>query len=814
MNDLLQYLMQSIRTLGRSPGFTIVAVLSVALGIGANTAIFSAVDAVILRPLPYQDPGRLALVKELMPNVTPDPIPASAPDVVQFRQQSRTFESLAAFWGGQFELARGEKPERIQGDRVNASLFSLLGIQPVIGNAFTAEEDQPGTSVLILSYGLWQSRFGGSPSVLGSKVILNRIPYTVIGVMPRSFVFPLPGMNQGGPADVFIPMGFTHDELATVGDDYKFGILGRLKQGTSLETANAELRTVAHGVLETYPAELRSGLDLAAVALPLDSQVIGKVKTPLLLLLGAAAFVLFICCINVANLLLTRATDRRKEIAIRLALGVSQGRLLYQWIVESMLLTLTSAAIGLAFAFWIVRASATLLPSNIPRSHPIELNMPVLFFTLGLAVLTGLIFGVVPVITVERYNLSGKLKESSRTGSQGREHHRIHGALVIAEVSLAMVLLVGAGLLLHSFSRVLATDPGFQPDHLLTADLNLPASQYKDDSQARNFYQQLMLRLQGLPSVQQAGASTDLPLEANTNEVFTPEGYQVKSGESVNICTRSIVLGDYLQTMRVPLITGRYFTEIDGAGALPVAIVSESIARRYWHNQNPVGKRLKLGPAESNDPWLMIVGVVGDVKQGTLDAETTPHIYQPYLQSISRSMKIAVRISSDATSLASALRATVWTMDPQLAVAQVRTMDQIISESTSSRRFNLMLLGGFAALALFLAGIGIYGVIGYSVARRAHEIGIRMALGAHPSSIMRLIIGQTLQLVGMGIGIGIVGAFLLTRFLMSLLYGIHRTDPLTFLGVILSVVTVGIIASYVPSRRATHVNPTIVLRSE
>ncbi len=814
MNSFLQNLSQSARGLRKSPGFTVVAVLSIALGMGANTAIFSVVDAVILRPLPYRDPSRLVLVKEQMPNVMPDPIPASAPDVVQFQQQTRMFESLAAFWGGPFELAGGTAPERINVDRVSANLFSLLGVQPVIGNTFTTDDDQPGRSVLILSYGLWQSRFGGSPDVLGHKVILNRQPYIVVGVMPKGFVFPLPGMSQGAPADIFIPMGFTHDELATVGDDYKFGMIGRLKQTASVESANAELGGIAHRVLETYPAELRSGLNLGAIALPLDSQVVGKVRTPLLLLLGAAAFVLFICCINVANLLLTRATDRRKEIAIRLALGVRRGRLLYQWILESMLLTVTSAILGLGFAFWITNITSALLPSNVPRSHTIELNLPVLAFTFGLAVLTGLIFGIVPGAAVGRHNVSNTLKESSRTGSQGPQHHRLRGALVIAEVSLAMILLVGAGLLLHSFARVLATDPGFQPDHILTAALSLPVSQYKEESQVRNFYRQLMLRLQQLPGVQQTGASTDLPLEANTNELFTPEGYQPKPGENINICNYSIIFGDYLQTMGVPLVTGRYFTEQDREGAMRVVIVSESIVRRYWPQQDPLGKRLKLGGADSKDPLLTVVGVVGDVKQGALDVKTTPHVYQPYLQNPNRAMKVAIRASGDPASLASALRAAVWALDSQLAIAQIRTMDQVISESTSARRFNLLLLGGFAALALVLAGIGIYGVIGYSVARRTHEIGIRMALGAHPGKIMRLIIGQMMRLIGLGVVIGSVGAFILTRFLMNVLYGVQRTDPLTFLGVIVIVTAVGLIACYVPSRRATRVNPIVVLRSE
>jgi putative ABC transport system permease protein len=486
--------------------------------------------------------------------------------------------------------------------------------------------------------------------------------------------------------------------------------------------------------------------------LSLGDQVVGKARMPLLLLVGAVAFVLLISCINVINLLLTRATDRQREIAVRIALGASRARLLRQLVAESMLLTLTGAALGLVIADWIIRALLALMPAEIPQVHPVELNLPVLGFTLGLAVLTGLVFGIVPALTASRTDVNTPLKQGGRSSMQGRQRNRMREALVVAEVALAMVLLVGAGLLLRSFQRVLEIDPGFQPEHVLTASLSLPELQYTQEARIRSFYHRLIERLQHLP-----GTAMD---------------------------------------------------------STPVLIVSESLAKRYWPNQDPIGKRLKWGPASSKDSWQTIVGVVGDVKQGALEVATTPHTYEPFLQNTPSFVNVAIRASGNPAGLASALRTAVWALDPQLAVAQVRTMDQVISASTTPRRFNLFLLAGFASLALTLSAIGIYGVIPYSVVRRVNEIGIRMALGAQRCDVMRLVIGQGLLLLGIGLVVGIVGALGLTRALASFLYGIRPTDPVTFAGVVVILATVALLASYIPARRATKVDPMIALRCE
>jgi putative ABC transport system permease protein len=668
--------------------------------------------------------------------------------------------------------------------------------------------------VAILSYGLWQRQFGADPNILGHTVNLSRQPYTVIGVMPRTFVFPLPGLQQGDASDLFVPMAFTPEELADVGDNFNYSVVGRLKPGVSQTQANADLRAIAHRILETYPVQFRADINLSAIALPLADQVVAKARTLLLLLFGAVSFVLLISCINVTNLLLTRAIDRQKEIALRFALGASWIRIINQLVAESMLLTLTGAGLGLFFAHWIEDALLALMPTEIPRVHSLDMNLSVLGFVVGLAILTGLFFGIVPALAASRTNVSSRLKEGGRTGMPGREHNRVRGALVVLEVALAMVLLVGAGLLLRSFERVLETDPGFEPEHVLTASLSLPESQYKETTQVRTFYRRLMERLQQLPGAEMAGGATDLPLRAGWNHLFTPEGYQPPPGASLNLSNHSVILGQYLQVLGVPLLRGRYFTEQDNDGSTHVLIVSKSLAQRYWPNQEAIGKRLKWGPPESKDPWLTIVGVVGDVKQGALEAETALHTYEPFLQNTGSSMNVAVRASGDPAGLASALRVAVWTIDSQLAVAQMQTMDQVISDSTTPRRFNLFLLAGFALLALILSAIGIYGVIAYSVVCRVHEIGIRMALGAQHRDVIRLVVGQGLLLLAIGIVVGILGALALTRSLASLLYGIRPADPITFVCVVVILAGVALLASYIPARRATKVDPMIALRYE
>ncbi len=813
MNIFGTDLRHGFRALRNKPAFSLMAILTLSLGIGASTAIFSIVDAVIIRPLPYANPDRLVLVKERMPKAIPTPILVPAPDAVQFQRESKSFEAMAAFMPGESELSGGAEPQRVNVDRVNVSLFSTLGVQPSLGRAFTAEEDQPGRLVAILSYGLWQRRFGADPNVLGRTVTLDRKNYLVVGVMPSSFAFPIRGMTWADPADVFVPMAFTKEEMAAVGDNFNYGLIGRLKPGVSPALASADVETIAHRILATFPPAFRGDIDLHAVVLPVREQVVGKSQKLLLLLLGAVMFVLLISCINVINLLLARATDRQREIAVRLAMGASLARLLRQLVVESLMLTLSAAGLGLAFAYWATGSLVALMPTDIPRVHAVGLNGAVVAFGVGAAVVIGVLFGIVPGLTAARINVNETLKESGRTGTGGPGRNRVRGALVITEIALAMVLMVGAGLLLRSFQRVLETDPGFQPQHVLTASLSLPEMQYSKDEQVRGFYEKLLARLQQLPGAVAVGGSSDLPMNADWKHIFTVEGYQPAPGAKLNISAHSVILGQYLQAMGVPLIRGRYFTDEDTEKSPPVLIVSESLAKRYFPNQDPIGKRLRWG-RETTGGWMTIVGVVGDVKQGALEEETALHTYQPHQQAPVSSMNLAVRAVGDPASLSSALEGAIWSLDPQLAVAKVQTMDQVISASTTPRRFNLMLLGGFAGMALLLSAIGIYGVIAYSVAQRVHEIGIRMALGAQREDVLRMVLAQGVRLLAIGLIIGGCGGLALTRSLESLLYEVRPSDPITYVCAIAVLAGVALLASYIPARRATKVDPMTSLRYE
>jgi len=816
MNAVLEDLRFAFRQLRRNPGFTAIAVITLALGIGANTAIFSVVHAVVLSPLPYASPEQLVVVKERIPLASSEPIPVCAPDVVQIQRENQVFTGAAAFGSAAFELSGETTPQRVVAQRINASLFPLLGVEPAIGRSFTAEEDQPGRLVAVLSYGLWQRRFASDVHIVGQTITLDRRLYTVVGVLPRNLQFPLPGMMQGEPADVFVPMAFTQDELSDLGDNFNFSVIARLKPGVSLGRADADLDRIAHRIQQTYPLPFRDSAKLEALALPLTDLIVGKSKTMLLLLLGAVGFVLLIACANVANLLLNRAADRQRELAVRRALGARGYQLFRQWTVETMLLASLGTGLGLLLALLTTRALKPFIPSNLPRVQDIALNLPVLGFTLGLMLITGLVFGIIPAVAAEGRELTGALKEGGQAAGYGRQHQRLRAALVVGEIALSLVLVIGAGLLVRSFFRVLETNSGVASEHVLTASLELPSSEYKEDKQVRGFYRDLMARLEHLPGVRSAGVSTDLPLEGHWLELFTAEGYQPPPGASLNTCYHSVIAGNYLESIGVPLIHGRFFTEEDKPGAPPVMLVSESLARRYWPNQDPIGKRIKQGPPESPDPWITIVGVVGDVKQGSLDSATAPHSYRPYAQFEPgpRSLNVAVRAIGDPTSLASELKAGVWGLDRELAVAQVRTLEQVIRESNASRRFSLFLLGAFAFLALVMACIGIYGVIAYAVVRRTHEIGIRLAMGAHGQDVLRLVLRQGLSLAALGVVIGGTAALFLSRLLASLLYEIRPRDPVTLVAGTVFLGLIALLASYIPARRAAKLDPMVALRYE
>jgi putative ABC transport system permease protein len=820
IENFLMDIRYALRQLRRKPGFTAAAVLTLALGIGATTAIFSVVDSILLRPLPYQNPQQLALIQERLPNVLPKPIPLEAPDVITFERETHAFSALGAFQNEQLDVTGGAPPERLMAARITANLFPLLGVRALIGRSFTKAEDQPNRLVVLLSYGLWQRRFGGDRAILGKTISLDRESYVVVGVMPRDFQFPSPGLRYNNkPADLWVPMGFTAEELKDIGDSFDDTAIARLKPGVTLPEANADLSAIAHGIQATlskgYP-----GLRLEAQALPLKNIVVRQVRPLLLILMGAVALVLLIACVNVASLLFVRAAEREKEIAVRAALGAGRLRVARGLLAESVLLGILGGACGLVIAVGGMRLLVSLTPMTLLRTAPIGLNLQVLGFAIAVSVITGLIFGLLPARGLSRLNLNEALKEGSRT-SGSAVRHRTRSVLVVAEIALSVALLAGAGLLIRSFERVRDTDPGFAPEHVLTATVPLDSTAYGQPSSVRAFWQQLLERLRSLPGVRGVGASSDLPLGSNWNHLFTVEEHPRQPSGRTPMCDHTIVAGGYFHALGIPLIRGRYFTPDDRAGSLRVIIVSEGLAKKYWPGEDPIGKRIKWGVAEDNAPWLTVVGVVGDVKHGPLDLPTRPHTYQPLEQvndgavdGFGRSLRLVVLARGDPTALTATLRAQLRALDPGVPLTQVRAMDSILESSMSPRRFTTLLLVAFAAVALLLASIGLYGVIAYSVGQRTHEFGIRMALGAQKADVLRLVVRQGMILAIIGVGIGIAGALGLTRFLASLLYGVKPTDPLTFIIAALVLAGVALLACYIPARRAAKVDPMVALRYE
>ena len=822
LDELKQDLRYGARMFWKIPGFTAVAVLTLALGVGANTAIFSVVNAVLLSPLPYASAHRLVLVKELLPNITAEPFNVSGPDIAEIQKLNHVFERVGGFRVWTYEFSGRGEPARVTANRISSDLFDVLGVQPVAGRVFEPPEEQFGHQVVILSYGFWQRQFGGQHNILGQTLNLDRKPYTIVGVMPQSFAFPLPGMLQGVAADLWVPLGLSKEELADFGDNFSYAVVGKLRPGVQPGQVNADLQLVARGVLETYRQWARDAnqplgdFRLGLVSVPLRDEVTGPLKPMLLMLLGAVGFVLLIACVNVANLLMMHSVGRQKEMAVRLAIGAGRLRLLRQFLVEGMLLAFTGGGLGLALAVWLKNILAAHMPANIPQFHAIEIDWTVLLFSFLLVTLVGLAFSALPALWASRTDFIPSLRESGRGNSQGPDHQRLRAAFVIIEVALSVMLLVGAGLLVRSFQRVLSINPGFRPEHVLTASIDLPPTEsYSQNEEVASFYKQLIEKLRQTPGIVAAGGSTDLPLLGGWTHAFTVEGYQPPPGPQLSLGNHSVIYGDYLQAMGIPLLHGRNFTELDGPKSIPVLIVSESLAKKYWPGQDPLGKRLKWGPSESTDPWLTVVGVVGDVKQGPLETAANAHTYEPYAQlGAPLSLRVAVRGQGDSAGLAADVRTAVWSLDRQLALGSVRTMDEVISRSTASRRFSLVLVGAFAVLALTLAAIGIYAVLAYTVARRTHEIGVRMALGARSGDVVRLVLGQGLQFTAIGIVFGVAGALVLMRFLESLLYEVRPTDPPTLVVVLLLLVSVSVAASYLPARRAMRVDPMVALRYE
>ena len=805
--DLLHDLRYAARMQRKNLAFTIIAIIALALGIGANTAIFSVVNTVLLRPLPYKDPERLVMVWEDATKVGYPRDTPSAANYVDWRDQNQVFEGMAAITDESFNLTGAGDPERLEGRRVSANLFPLLGVEPQIGRVFTAAEDQPGAQrVAVLSYGLWQRRFGGDPTIVGKALTLNGESYVVVGVMPARFQFP------SKDDEVWVPVAFPPEE-ATNRNRHYLEVVAKLKPGVTLAQAQSEMSTIATRLQQQYP---ESNADLGAVVQSLHEHLVGDIRPALLILLGAVGLVLLIACANVANLLLARAAVRQKEIAVRVALGARRLRLIRQFLTESVLLSTLGGLVGLGIAYGGLVLLKAFIPENISQAREISIDFKVLGFTLLVSVLTGLIFGLAPAFQAARFNQIDTLKEGGRDAATGGSGKRLRSLLVMAEVAISLVLLIGAGLLINSFLRLRNVDPGFRAENLLTMKIVLPEPKYEEAERRAAFYTDLVQRVESLAGVRSAAVTTNLPLYRQGNSISVRiEGRpDPPPGQELIVVTRVISPG-YFDTMSIPLLSGRNLTDQDIATSPRVAVISETMARRFWPNEDAIGKRFAIGRIRSDRDWVNVVGVVKDVRQFELTAEPRPQMHMSYRQlGFFDARDLVVKTDVDPASMAATVRKAVWDIDKDQPVSNIRTMEEILADSIARQRFSMLLLAIFAAVALVLAGVGIYGVMSYSVAQRTREIGIRMALGAQTGAVLKLAVGYGMKLVIAGIVIGLVAAFALTRVMSTLLFGVTATDPTTFTLISLLLIAVAALASYIPARRATKVNPIIALRYE
>jgi putative ABC transport system permease protein len=798
--------------LWKSPGFTLVTVLALALGIGANTAIFSVVNTVLLRPLPYPNGDRIVFMGEWSEQV-PE-MSVSYPNFMDWREQNQSFEQIAAFRNSNYVLTGVGEPERLDGRQVSAAFFPVLGVAPALGRNFSPEEDKPGANpVALISHGFWQRRLGGDPSVVNKPLLLNGESYTVIGVLPQTFAWQ-------SPVDVFVTVGLHSDRLMNRDSHPGMYVLGLLKPGVSVEQSRTEMKAIAARLAEQYP-KTNAGNSVSLQSL--QDQAVQDIRPALLILLAAVGFVLLIACANVANLLLARAASRSKEIAIRTALGAGRLRIIRQLLTESLLLSLLGGLIGLLFAMWGIDALLSAIPDDIPRLlvADIGLNTRVLAFTFGISILTGVLFGLAPALQASKSNLNESLKEGGRSGSAGGSHQHVRNSLVVAEVALSLLLLVGAGLLIQSFMRLQHTDLGFDPANVLTLRVPLPEARYKENAQVASFWDELQNRVRVLPGVESVGLTRGLPMNGGIESGITIEGQEVANIKDTTIAVNLFTSANYFSTMNIPLLSGRYFTEQDTQDSQPVVLVDEMLAARFFPNTNPIGKRLKMGGADSESPWMQIVGVVKHVKHYSPDEQPRVEVYTHYKQlnpqffaAATRSMWLAVRTHADPTSLTAAIRNEVQQIDKDQPISNVDTMDNIVAATIAPQKFATWLLGIFAATAMLLAAIGIYGVMAYSVTQRTHEIGIRMALGAGQTDVLRMVVGQGMKLALVGVALGLAGAFAATRLMTSLLFGVSATDPITYGGVALLLAVVALFACLIPARKATKVDPMIALRYE
>jgi putative ABC transport system permease protein len=814
MQTFWQDVSHGARMLVKNPGFTLIAALTLGLGIGAVTAIFSVVDAVLLRPLSYKEPERIALVEQSQPKLGWSG-GVSAPEMLDYIAGNETFAEMAGYGIINLNLTGEREPMRIDVARVSSSLFPLLGVAPLVGRGFTAEEDQVGKNrVVALSERLWRKHFGADPNIVGRVVKLDEASYTVVGVMPARLRFPLAGGALADPVELWTPLALTDDELRARKRDSNFNLIGRLKPGVSLERAQANMAAVAASIERQYPDLYQGNIRIKATAVGLAQRMTQNVRLVVLTLFGAVGLVLLIACANIANLQLARAAARRKEVAVRSALGAAPWRIARQTLTESLLLAALGGAAGSLIAAWALDLIVKFGPENVPRLSEVRLDPRALGFTLLVALLTGVLFGLAPALQSARVSLTEALNESGRaSGAGGRESARLRNALVILETALAVVLLVGAGLLINSFVRLLSAPPGFNPEGVIVARTTLPAARYPEAERGKEVYRQALERIAVLPGVQQVSVASYLPLASDWQIGFLIEGGGEREYYSAY---GSWVSNDFFRVMGIPLKRGRVFTDEDRADTTPVVVINEAMARRFWPGQDAVGKRVRWGGWNPPGGWLTIAGVVADVKFSSLEAESPPTIYMPVFQipRIRREAVFIARTTADPSSLAAALRREIAAVDADLPVYDVRTMNQVIAESVAQRRFTVGLLAIFAFAALGLAALGLYGVLSYAVTQRTREIGLRMALGGRRLDVLRLVVGQGMKMAMIGALAGLIAALALTRLIKGLLFGVSASDPITFAAVAFLLTLVAFIACWIPARRATKVDPMVALRCE
>jgi putative ABC transport system permease protein len=824
MGNLLSDLRHSIRVLLNSPGFTTIAIAALALGIGANTAIFSVVNTVLLQPLPYPEPDRIMRVERSYPQGAGPS--SSIPKFMAWKKNNQVFEAMTIydFQSLGLNLGSGDRPEQVHGIHVSQDYFHVFGVAPALGRTFLPQEDLPGgAKAAVVSNDLWKTRLGGDPSLLGKPLLLAGDPYTVVGILPASF-------HPDPPADVFIPL---QADPNSINQGHYLLVAGRLKPGVTLEAANANMKMAGQRFREANPKWMDKNEGVAVV--PLRDALVGDVKPALMILVGAVSFVLLIACANVANLLLARASGRQKEIAIRTAVGASRGRLISQLLTESVLLAAVSGLVGFLIGAWGVRVLLALSPGNLPRVNARDhatsivsaLDWHVLAFTFAIALITGVVFGLFPALHISKLDVNSVLKETSGRSGTGLRQNRARSILVASEMALAVILLVGAVLTIRTFVGLSSVQPGFDPHNVITMQTSLSGGRYDSTAKVENMARQVVQRIEALPGVQSAAATIMLPIEGGIDLPFLIEGRPPAKGDLYSGDEQWRALSaHYFSAFRIPLLRGRAFDDRDTGKSERVLIINQSMAKKYWPKGDPIGQRITIGKGlgpQFEEPTRQIVGVVGDVRESGLRDSGQPVMYVPQgqvsdpLTQLANSvipMSWAIRTSSDPSALTSAIQREILAVDGQLPVSKIRTMEQVVSESTARQNFNMLLLSIFAGLALLLAAIGIYGLMSYTVEQRTQEIGIRMALGAGRTDMLKLIVRQGMLLAGIGVLIGLAAAFGLTRVLASLLFGVKTTDPLTYAAVALILTSVALLACYVPARRATKIDPLIALRYE